>query len=652
MIAPQDFRGSRVRCALVVLLAASGWSLGSAHAQEAKTRSATARVKMTAKIGPATAGVKVTWNDLSKVVLAKRGMYIPDGSELTGDSTKDHMQVECANGVSYTLLGKFDVIVDSEDAKPLADPEDPTHRRVMCTVSLKSGTAVATTGVGAGAGSQPGPAAIIGPGAVAMISHHTQFGLSVSNRGAADIVRAFVLDGAAILTSKEKPLEVSAGSSVDPKTNGTKPIDNRTYAEMADAYAELDWSTVAAQGGGVDEEQLQQRWLDALEHFNDPLARVRLSETQAAVGATQSVIFYYELQRAEQLANVSGNRDLIERVRVLRAKFGDFTAAPPGPSPGAGPGASSAPPSPPSLPATLAPAPGAAIRTATADVEVTAADLSKLGEATRGMAIPDGSELTGDSPDDRVQLECGSDISYTLAGPFDVVVDSKDARRLADSRDPRHQGIKCAVELKAGTAIATTWTGEGAGSNGDSAAIIGPGDVVLIADHAQFGLSVPRQGAADLESAFVLDGEAVLTRKDASQEVSAGSSVDPQSNSAGALDDQTYAKIADIYTNLDLSEGAAQGNEAYKDGLQQRWIDALQHFDAAAVRVGLVETEAAAGAAQSVIFYYELLRAEQLANPSGNQELIQRVQVLRADYGTRPPGPGPVLPDAPRLSVS
>ena len=309
MIASKRFEGLRARLLGVALTAAAGLPVTSALAQGLTVRATTS-------------GVEVASSDLSKTLPATKGMPIVEGSELTG-SSGDHAQLECASGVSYTLVGPFDVVVDSKDAKRLRNPEDPKGSGVLCTVDLKSGTAVATTGIGDGPGSDTGTAVIIGPDAVAMVSHHTQFGLSVSQQGASGIESAFVFDGAAVLTRKDSPRDVQAGSSVDPETNSTTSIDDDTYQSIADTYTDLDLSEGSAQSSQGYGFELQQSWFDALKHFDDPLARVRLAETQAAAGATQSVIFYYELKRAGQLADASGNKELISRVQSLRKKFGD-----------------------------------------------------------------------------------------------------------------------------------------------------------------------------------------------------------------------------------------------------------------------------------------------------------------------------------------
>lgn len=161
------------------------------------------------------------------------------------------------------------------------------------------------------------------------------------------------------------------------------------------------------------------------------------------------------------------------------------------------------------------------------------------------------------------------------------------------------------------------------------------------------------QGASGIESAFVLDGAAVLTRKDSPRDVPAGSSVDPETNSTNAIDDDTYEQVAKAYTALDLSEDSARGNQGFEFELQQRWVDALERFDDATARVRLSETQAAAGATQSAIFYYELKRSEQLAGASKNQELITRVRVLRKRFGNLPLKPSLALPSPPIIkSVS
>lgn len=590
----------RCSASLVVLAALALWGVAgrSACAKEASIRAATS-------------GVEVTTGGQLGTVRAIRGMTLEDGSELRGESVHDSVQLECSNGATQTLSGNrygpFDAVIDNEDPK------------LGCTVNLKSGRAVATTAAGGSNGSKSGSAAIIGPGAVAMLSHHTQFGVSVTQRGQGGMVSAFVLDGAAVLERKDARTsrDVAAGSTVDTGTNSTHPIDDHSYEEIADTYATLDVSGRSAEGDKSLERELQQRWVDALEHSADPLARVRLAEEQAAVGATDSVIFHYELERAAQLSNKSGNKDLIERVQALRDQSAVGTQSTPD----------------------LPPAPAAArtqvatIRSATSGVEVIQDGQGATAGATSGMVLWSGFELRGESTDDSVQLECTNGATQTLSGklsgPFDAVVDAVDPKR------------GCTVTLTSGTAVATTGNSGGYGGG----AIIGPNSRVTISHGSQSGISVSQEGEAGATSAFVLDGTGVLEGKDTGtwRDVAAGSSVDTGTNGSNAIDDQSYEEIADAYATLDSIGTAAEHDQALEHELQQRWADALEHPGDPLARVELVEEQKAVGAAHSLIFHYELERATELANASGNQELIKRVQAVRDKLN---------LPSAPTLSVS
>jgi hypothetical protein len=236
---------------------------------------------------------------------AQAGMTLLDAAEVVGEEDSSSLQMECSNHATQTLIGRFDAVIDTQDAQR------------GCAVNLRDGTAVATTAPGDGPAS--GVASIFGP--VSMISRHTQFGLSVAKFKDSATAVGFVFKGSAFLSRPKQKMDtpVTGGSQIDPDTNKHVTIDSNLYSSVARAYSNLDLSQATPDGTVVDGGVVQARWLAVLRRPTDAQARVELVEVQHQIGATKSLIFAYELKRAATLAEGSGNQDLIARVRAVVA---------------------------------------------------------------------------------------------------------------------------------------------------------------------------------------------------------------------------------------------------------------------------------------------------------------------------------------------
>lgn len=245
-------------------------------------------------------------------------MQLHDGDYLAGESDRSSVQVDCPNGGTQTLKGG----IDGKFAAVIHNG---------CILDLTDGMAIATTGLGGSVTTPDGPATINGPGAVSMLSSHTQFGLVVKKVHGSWTTEGLVFDGSAVLNRPGVACRypVSAGLSVDTDTCEITGIRPEEYDAVATAYTDLDLSQAKPNAGAADRKTLHDRWLGALKDPRDAEARVELAELEGRIGATKSQIFTYELRRAAVLARTSGRADLTKRVDVLAIRFGVVIAPPP-----------------------------------------------------------------------------------------------------------------------------------------------------------------------------------------------------------------------------------------------------------------------------------------------------------------------------------
>jgi hypothetical protein len=226
-------------------------------------------------------------------IAVKAGMTIADADELLGGSETASVQLECPNGATQTLSGKFDAIVNGRAAKS------------RCAIDLKAGIAVATALAAAPDKSTDDDASISG-GPYAMTSHHTQFGLSVTP-GARARTEAFVVDGEALVSAVKArvPKSLQEGQLFSSMTSKVERIPEETFQRIATAYAQLDLTQLSRAVKAQVATALQSQWLAALKQPGNSYARKALVETQTRLGLSSSLVSKYQIARATPIAGAA-----------------------------------------------------------------------------------------------------------------------------------------------------------------------------------------------------------------------------------------------------------------------------------------------------------------------------------------------------------
>lgn len=153
-----------------------------------------------------------------------------------------------------------------------------------------------------------------------------------------------------------------------------------------------------------------------------------------------------------------------------------------------------------------------------------------------------GDRVLANSPDASVLLECTGGATQMLANGFDAIIDGTG------------DGSPCAIDLKQGTAVATT-APNGAQNTGAS---IKAGDVTLGARGTQFGASVGPEsaGAADLE-AFVIEGDVEVSGLTEVKWLKTSQSVRRSDLAVKSITEARYEYLATSYARLTTSRSNA-----------------------------------------------------------------------------------------------
>lgn len=165
---------------------------------------------------------------------------------------------------------------------------------------------------------------------------------------------------------------------------------------------------------------------------------------------------------------------------------------------------------------------------------------------TLSTPLDAGDQVIANSPDASVLLECTGGATQMLANGFDAVIDGTG------------DGSPCAIDLKQGTAVATT-APSGAQNTGAS---IKAGDVTLGARGTQFGASIGHQsaGAADLE-AFVIEGDVEVSGLTDVKWLKTSQSVRRSDLAVKAITEARYEYLATSYARLTTSRSNAAASQ-------------------------------------------------------------------------------------------
>jgi hypothetical protein len=223
----------------------------------------------------------------------KAGMTTADADRLIGELVTSSVQLECPNGATQTLSGKFDAVINGRTAKS------------RCAIELQAGTAVATALAPIPNKTADNGASISG-GPYALTSHHTQFGLSVTPIGKTS-TDAFVVDGEALVTAATPgvPSSLKEGQLYNSLTTKVERIPAATFRRIAMAYTQLDLAQLGRGATAQFAAALQSQWLATLMQPGNTGARKALAETHTKLGLGNSLVSKYQVARASPVSNTT-----------------------------------------------------------------------------------------------------------------------------------------------------------------------------------------------------------------------------------------------------------------------------------------------------------------------------------------------------------
>jgi hypothetical protein len=213
-----------------------------------------------------------------------------------------------------------------------------------------------------------------------------------------------------------------------------------------------------------------------------------------------------------------------------------------------------------------------------------------------GMIVADADELIGGSEKASVQLECPNGATQTLSENFHAVVNGRGAKS------------HCAIDLKAGTAVATVLAAAPNKNTSDEASING-GPYAMTSHHTQFGLTLT-PGAKANTQAFVVDGEALVSaaKAQAPQSLKEGQVFSSLTSKIERISEQTFQRIASAYTQLDLAQLSRAATAQVAATLQSQWLATLKQPENPQVRKALADTHTELGLANSLVSKYQVAR--------------------------------------------
>jgi hypothetical protein len=185
-----------------------------------------------------------------------------------------------------------------------------------------------------------------------------------------------------------------------------------------------------------------------------------------------------------------------------------------------------------------------------------------------------GDRVLANSPDASVLLECTGGATQMLDNGFDAIIDGTGG-----------DGSACAIDLKQGTAVATT-APNGAQNTGAS---IKAGDVTLGARGTQFGASVGPEsaGAADLE-AFVIEGDVEVSGLTEVKWLKTSQSVRRSDRVVKSINEARYEYLASSYARLTTSR--SNGATAQTEELKNMYLRSFRNPADADARVMLAKS--------------------------------------------------------------
>jgi FecR-like protein len=203
-----------------------------------------------------------------------------------------------------------------------------------------------------------------------------------------------------------------------------------------------------------------------------------------------------------------------------------------------------------------------------------------------------GERIMANGSSASVLLECNGGATQMLTGAFDAII--------AGTGD----ASPCAIDLKRGTAVATTSPNEQ-----NTGASIKVGDVTLGAKGTQFGAS-----AGDVVEAFVIEGKVAVTGVSAVSQLTTAQSVRRGDPAVRPISEGRYEYLASSYAQLSTSR--ANVGQAQTDALKASYLRTFRNPADADARAVLA-TEQYKVAPNSALQLYQQSRANHLKTTVG-----------------------------------
>lgn len=218
------------------------------------------------------------------------------------------------------------------------------------------------------------------------------------------------------------------------------------------------------------------------------------------------------------------------------------------------------------------------------DVELIRLGLAPHTKAKMGDPLKNADQLTAISADAEVRLDCSNGASQVLVDGFDAIVNAADAT------------TKCAIDLKVGTAVATS----NPDGNVAGAASIRGGLVAADSQHTQFGVTVP-PGDAESSEAFVIEGKALVRRAGDTLTLTDGQLLSAKTAAITTVSDARYERLAASFARIDARGSGVAVSAQAKVQLTASYFKAFKSPRDAGAREALEQSYAALAIPQTSV---------------------------------------------------
>jgi hypothetical protein len=240
-------------------------------------------------------------------------------------------------------------------------------------------------------------------------------------------------------------------------------------------------------------------------------------------------------------------------------------------------------------------APAAKIVSVVGNAVLNGVGLKRNRPAEPLVELMNATRIDASTPGTVVQLECTNGGTQTLSDSFVAIINGAGAPS------------KCAIELKVGTALATSSPDD---SEGGRASVNG-GPIAAESGHTQFGVSVPRDDPANSE-AFVIEGEATVKRAGETQVLKDGQMLNARTWSVARVSDARVKHLATNLARVDLQRSGAGGNVAAQADLTQKYYAALRTPGDVEARAALTRQFSTLAIPASSVTRYNSVRLKRL----------------------------------------